>query len=330
MKKLHTLSNSELISNLLSLTAEERRLTSEVLAHLQEIENRKLYLDEGYPSLFEYCVKALHYSEASAFRRISAMRLLKQIPEAEMMLNNGALNLTQLTQAREFFKEEEKLGNVFDNEQKRKVLTELQSKSTREAKKFLADISCVKVEEKTEIKLWVNQVFLEKLTCFKSLNSHVQLNPSHEEVFEYLLDFALKQKDPIREKKPKSIAAKSRLTTRPNIHNQSIGHPSPSAPEVKPSTRPETATVKTSRFIPAELKSAIWSRDQSCCSFQNSPTGKTCGSTFQLQIDHILPIAKGGESVLENLRLVCRNHNLHFARMHFGQAKMKKYENNWH
>lgn len=44
LKKTHT------------LVQEERRLNLEVIRHLKEISSRKLYLERGYPSLFEMCV----------------------------------------------------------------------------------------------------------------------------------------------------------------------------------------------------------------------------------------------------------------------------------
>jgi hypothetical protein len=37
-----------------------------------------------------------------------------------------------------------------------------------------------------------------------------------------------------------------------------------------------------------------------------------------LQLDHVVPHAKGGEATVGNLRLRCRAHNLYTARDHFG------------
>jgi len=37
--------------------------------------------------------------------------------------------------------------------------------------------------------------------------------------------------------------------------------------------------------------------------------GKICGSTYQLQIDHIFPKALGGSDDIHNLRILCRTHN---------------------
>lgn len=46
-----------------------------------------------------------------------------------------------------------------------------------------------------------------------------------------------------------------------------------------------------------ELKLAVWERDGGRCS--------QCGSTFDLQYDHIIPFAMGGATTLENLQLMC-------------------------
>ncbi|HAZ13524.1 MAG: hypothetical protein A2X86_13415 [Bdellovibrionales bacterium GWA2_49_15] len=70
---------------------------AKVLAHFQEIESRKLYLELGYGSLFLFAVKELGYKEASAQRRIEAMRFLKKTPVARTMVEKGHLNLSNLS-----------------------------------------------------------------------------------------------------------------------------------------------------------------------------------------------------------------------------------------
>ena len=78
---LTNLNNLDLVSKTKNLVSEERKLTTEILVHLREIEKRRIHLYFGYSSLHEFCVKHLGYSDGSAHRRISAMRLIKEIPE---------------------------------------------------------------------------------------------------------------------------------------------------------------------------------------------------------------------------------------------------------
>ena len=79
-----------------------------MLQHLQEIESRKLYLKRGFSSLFEYTVKELGYSESSAYRRIKAMKLCKELPETKLKMAKGELNLCTVSKLQTVFEKQEK------------------------------------------------------------------------------------------------------------------------------------------------------------------------------------------------------------------------------
>lgn len=58
------------------------------------------------------------------------------------------------------------------------------------------------------------------------------------------------------------------------------------------------STVKPRRTpIPREVRRAVWARDGGRC--------VECGATFELQYDHVIPVALGGASTPENLQLLC-------------------------
>ena len=76
------------------LARHEQALQLSVLDHLREIEARRLYLRLGYSSLFDYTVRELHYTEASAWRRIKAMRLCRETSGVRAWLQDGSLNLS--------------------------------------------------------------------------------------------------------------------------------------------------------------------------------------------------------------------------------------------
>ena len=75
---------------------------------------------------------------------------------------------------------------------------------------------------------------------------------------------------------------------------------------------------------PAEVRRAVWKRDGGRCTYV-SPDGVRCGSRWQLEPDHIEPVALGGTSRVEDLTLRCRPHNLLRAEQVFGRAFMDRY-----
>lgn len=61
-------------------------------------------------------------------------------------------------------------------------------------------------------------------------------------------------------------------------------------------------THKTPRIIiPPEVRQYVFQRDHCQC--------KSCGSSTQLEIDHIIPLAKGGTNDISNLQTLCRTCN---------------------
>jgi len=55
------------------------------------------------------------------------------------------------------------------------------------------------------------------------------------------------------------------------------------------------------RYIPKELKDKVFKRDCGVC--------QACGSKQDIEYDHIIPVSHGGESIEENLQLLCRSCN---------------------
>ncbi len=53
------------------------------------------------------------------------------------------------------------------------------------------------------------------------------------------------------------------------------------------------------------------------------PDGVRCTARTRLEIDHIDPVGKGGSSGEENLRVLCRGHNLLLAEREFGEEFMR-------
>jgi hypothetical protein len=135
--KLSHLTDDGLDQKIQCLVQSEREILTEILHHLREIESRRLFSRYGFSSLFSYTVKRLGYSEDQAHRRISAMRLLKELPAIEEKISSGELTLTNLSNAQTLFRQEKKAQVARTLDEKLELLEKLTHSSTREAEKTL-------------------------------------------------------------------------------------------------------------------------------------------------------------------------------------------------
>jgi len=78
--RLDHLSDHDLLRALAALVAQECTTTASLLAHIAEVDARRLYLPAGYPSMYAYCLGELRLSEDAAFKRIQAARMARQFP----------------------------------------------------------------------------------------------------------------------------------------------------------------------------------------------------------------------------------------------------------
>jgi hypothetical protein len=77
------------------------------------------------------------------------------------------------------------------------------------------------------------------------------------------------------------------------------------------------ATDPASRYVPAALFRAVWTRDDGSCAFVGR-SGHRCGSRVFLELHHRDPYGLGGETTLDNLSLRCRTHNVYESELVFG------------
>ena len=83
-----------LLRDLSALIVQERATMAALLAHLAEVDARKLFAPLGYSSMFAYCVEELRFSEDAAYKRIQAARAGRQFPILFEELAEGRLHLT--------------------------------------------------------------------------------------------------------------------------------------------------------------------------------------------------------------------------------------------
>src|SRR5829696_1265152 len=93
-ESVSALGDRELLENLRLLVDRSNAVTAELVAHLAEVDRRKLYLRAACSSLHAYCTSRLRLSDAAAFKRIQAARLAQRFPAVLELLQTGALHLS--------------------------------------------------------------------------------------------------------------------------------------------------------------------------------------------------------------------------------------------
>jgi 5-methylcytosine-specific restriction endonuclease McrA len=323
-KSLKFLSDEELWSSTIKQSEVERISTLRVISFLEEINSRKLHLRRGYSSLHEYCVKVLKYSDGGAYRRIKAMRLVQDLPETRKSIESGELNLTTASQLQHVIEIKKKARKPLAQEEKLELFDQLKEKSKREVEQTIATI-CPEVVKKTESQrfitsdmvqktLVISQRLNEKIERLKRLRAHEKKD--FASILEDLVDRELKRVDPL---------VKTSKLTRDQSLPKTLGPIARASPEKLSSEINEKSNAAPSpshsRYVPAGVRREVWTKSQGKCSYIDFRTGKKCESVHFLQIDHIIPFAKGGPTAAENLRLLCANHNQLHALDQFGKHR---------
>ncbi len=134
------------------------------------------------------------------------------------------------------------------------------------------------------------------------------------EILERALDLALEKKDPqkkLERRRKREVAAAARRETSPEKVN------------TEEKKRPVgKARAAGSRYIRSSVRERVLERAGYQCEFRG-PGGVRCSWRTGLEIDHVDPYAKGGGVGEENLRALCRAHNLFSAAREFGEEFMR-------
>ena len=85
-RPLESLSDDDLLRGLSDLLRQSRRVEADLVAHIGEVDERRLYAREACPSMFAYCTEVLHLSEAEAYLRITVARAAREHPLLLAML----------------------------------------------------------------------------------------------------------------------------------------------------------------------------------------------------------------------------------------------------
>jgi hypothetical protein len=324
-----------LTENLAALLRREHDALAEFLVALAAFDHDRVWVQLGYPSLFDFLHRELRLSRSAAHYRKVAAQLIQQVPAVVEPLRQGRLCMTSVVEA----------ARVLTTENCERVLPQFLGLSRRDAMEVVAKLqphpalptrtvvtspraaspAAVAREaaaacslplssppdevtsrpddspgefahregpptsapppsplevvplsaEKRRVHITLSKSFLDKLAAATDALSHARPGATPEEVLETGLDLVLAQA-----RKRRGLVEKPRKSR---------------------------ALPKNAR-IPAEVRRAVWSRDGGRCQWPIE-SGGVCGCTRRIEYDHVQPIALGGTSTIENVRLLCRSHN---------------------
>jgi hypothetical protein len=330
------LSDSVLLRDLAALVAQDRATTATLLAHLAEVDARKLYLPAAHPSMYSYCVHELRLSEDAAFKRIQAARAARQFPAIFAALADGRLHLAAvcllaphltpdnadalLAAAAHQSKAgiEQLLAQRFPRPDVPAQVQALSPSLTLDAgllsPGIVAQLAPGQVEPhapgpvealapRPKVVALAPQRFALQLTIAQSTYEKLQYAQAllgHQLApgdLPAVLDRALDAL--IGQLEQRKFAA----TSKP--------HPQRRRPSAN------------ARHVPAHVRRAVWARDGGQCTFV-SQSGRRCPARSRLEFDHVEPVARGGRATVGQIQLRCRPHNQYAAECTFGADFMSR------
>jgi len=344
---LTQLSNRALLDQLKRLVQHEREATATLVAHLAEVKKRKLYLGEGYGSMFRYCTQALHLSEHAAYLRLEAARTVMRFPSILTALETGELHLTSIRL----------LAPNLTAENLEELVAAARHRTRAEVEALLArkfprpDVPAVvrklPVKHAEIERVGRGAAELVEMTAGTSGSAGTgtgavagaangsgagsRMEPSAEGPRSVIAPLS-----PERFKVQFTAAASTHANLRraqdllrhriPNgdlsqIFDLALTALVEKLEKEKLATtdrpRPGRGTGTHSRTIPADVRRAVWDRDSGQCAFIGRNRHR-CSETGFLEFHHVVPFARGGAATTFNIQLRCRAHNQYEAILEFG------------
>jgi len=87
------LSDDQLDRGMAEVTARWRAQRAMLLAHIAEADTRRMYLEEGFPTMEAFCVGGLHVDEDEVDALVGAARTAREYPEIFEAIADGRLHV---------------------------------------------------------------------------------------------------------------------------------------------------------------------------------------------------------------------------------------------
>jgi hypothetical protein len=331
--------------------ARERHATAALLALLAEVDTRRLYLGEGFSSLFQYAVRRLHLSEPAAYGRITAARAARRFPALLPLLDDGALSLTTIgllaphlmddtwvslvEAARHKSKREVELivaalhpqpdirSSVRMLPAERRLSALTGTAAVPQASASLLDPGTAPPLSSSNGTSRIANCSAARTTASATIGSRSAIAPlsPRRYLIRMTVDDDMQQKfvrarDLLRhvipDGDPAAIFGRALTLLLAQLERTKTG----AATRSRKMAHNPQASRRRSRHVPADIRRAVWTRDQGRCAFVG--LAGRCEETGGLEYHHVVPFASGGATTVENVQLRCRAHNAYEGALAFG------------
>jgi 5-methylcytosine-specific restriction endonuclease McrA len=307
---LKEITNEALFSKVRSLRGNECHVIADIIRHLAEIDERGIYRDAGFPSLFKYLTDELGYSEGSAVRRCRAVKVFRESPDSVYeLLSFGKVTLSSLAE----------VTPVITPENQKEVLNAVVGSSRRDAQRVAAAYGAPVLSRKPSIR--AKKVLVRQSSAAPGLFDPVPASEGvTEERYGFNFDVTPEVKAMFDEARALLGHHDVAVVFEKLLKNYLRKKKGPVQKKTR-ATQPESIPGhrKSRTAIPVAVKREVRRRDDCRCTFR-APDGKRCSERVSLQFDHRVPVAVGGGNEIENLRLLCPQHNQLEAERYFGPA----------
>lgn len=317
-----------LLQELKSLVSQDRATTAALLAHLGECDARRLYLQQAYSSMHAYCVGHLRFSDDTAFKRIRVARAARRFPAILDAIADGRLNVSGVVL----------IAPLLTTENAATLLTEAANKTKAEIELLVAthaprpDVPTVLEPVKYPASsVAPGPVALSEPAALVAVMEPLalasapvappvpmppppmppaRLRPLAPERFAFQVTLSQETRELMKEAQDamgNAVAPQDYDTLLREAFKALIARKRHERFAETSEPRACRGSNDT-RYVPAAIKREVFERDQGQCTFV-SESGMRCACRRNLEYDHLKPVAKGGRTSAENLRLLCRAHN---------------------
>ncbi len=321
------LSDDDLKARVKALARGEQQATALLIAHLAEFDGRRLYLGAGFSSLFAYCCEVLRLSEPAAYNRIEVARAARSFPAILPMLGEGLLSLATVRL----------LASHLTAENQQELLAEAAGKSKRAVEEMLVRYFPRPDAPSSVRKLPAAKPLMESPRA--SAVAHVANLPLAPALPAPARRPVVAPLAPERYEVRVTVSAEARANLREaqDLLRHAIPTGDPAQvieralrllveqlrrKKYAATDRPRATrgTTPGSRDIAAKVRRVVGSRDSGRCTFVGK-SGRRCNERAFVEFHHDEPYGIGGESTVENIKLLCRAHNAFESERFYGHGR---------